>query len=193
MISFEAVHEIQTRTLGVSGQTQKKPTWFRKASVISNFFVTLNACTNLVIYCIMNTQFRNHFIQMLCVLPFCKSVLCIKSNGESNGNGEAGGGGETKENGNLVDPADNGDNGKDNRTDVITATTYVQNTGEQLEMEEMAPMLQGNESGPKNNEKVETVSTNPQSIMEHSKKEETTAVIEDEKSQANHVNNAETK
>ena len=65
---YEAVYVINS--LGNDGSREPlKDDWFFNASIISNLFVTLNACSNLIIYCAMNNQFRNHFFE---TIPFCK-------------------------------------------------------------------------------------------------------------------------
>ena len=68
---YEAVFEINKFHGTTDGPktSLKQKQWFNNASIISNLFVTLNACSNLIIYCAMNSQFRNHFFQ---TIPFCK-------------------------------------------------------------------------------------------------------------------------
>ena len=76
---YEAVYEIYPLgDDGIERESIKYKAWFRYASIISNLFVTLNACCNLIIYCALNNQFRNHFFE---VIPFCK-VPCIRRGGE---------------------------------------------------------------------------------------------------------------
>ena len=51
--------------------------WSRIAGYFSNFLVVLNSSINTIIYCIMNTKFRNHFLRAM------KSVSpCIRRNVE---------------------------------------------------------------------------------------------------------------
>merc|ERR1712110_417153 len=57
----------------------KAKNWFRYSSVISNLFISLNGCCNLIIYCALNNQFRNHFFE---VVPFCKLPF-VRSNTEN--------------------------------------------------------------------------------------------------------------
>ena len=71
---YEAVYEINTLS-DDDGEIKSEPIsrsqWFRNASILSNFFVTLNACCNLIIYCALNNQFRSHFLEVLscCKIP----------------------------------------------------------------------------------------------------------------------------
>ena len=81
---YEAVYEIQKSGGDKSIPHIKSSPWFRKASIISNLFVTLNACCNLIIYCALNNQFRNHFFE---VIPFCK--VPFVSGGLQRGNTES--------------------------------------------------------------------------------------------------------
>ena len=66
---YEAVYEIKSLGSDETRSPIKGEAWFKYASIISNLFVTLNACCNLIIYCALNNQFRNHFFE---VIPFCK-------------------------------------------------------------------------------------------------------------------------
>ena len=72
---YEAVYEIKSLGSDESRDPIKLKPWFRYAGIISNLFVTLNACCNLIIYCALNNQFRNHFIEVItfCKLPFVRS------------------------------------------------------------------------------------------------------------------------
>ena len=70
---YEAVYEIKSHGSDESGPPIKSLAWYRHAGVISNLFVTLNACCNLIIYCALNNQFRNHFFE---VIPFCCRDYC---------------------------------------------------------------------------------------------------------------------
>ena len=66
---YEAVYEINPMGNDEPREPIRHKKWFSYASVISNLFISLNACCNLIIYCALNNQFRNHFFE---VLPFCK-------------------------------------------------------------------------------------------------------------------------
>ena len=48
---------------------------YRHAGVISNLFVTLYACCNLIFYCAQSNKFRNHFFE---VVPICCKSLLVK-------------------------------------------------------------------------------------------------------------------
>ena len=39
--------------------------WNRIAGYVSNFLLILNSSANMIIYCIMNTKFRNHFLSIM--------------------------------------------------------------------------------------------------------------------------------
>ena len=69
---YEAVYEIKSLGSDETRSPIKGEAWFKYASIISNLFVTLNACCNLIIYCALNNQFRNHFFEVILFfrLPF---------------------------------------------------------------------------------------------------------------------------
>ena len=77
---YEAVYEIKSHGSDESGPPIKSLAWYRHAGVISNLFVTLNACCNLIIYCALNNQFRNHFFE---VIPFCCKSLLVRDRNEN--------------------------------------------------------------------------------------------------------------
>ena len=67
---YEALYELNPfgNNDPIEDPIKYKP-WFEYASIISNLFISLNGCCNLIIYCALNNQFRNHFFE---VIPFCK-------------------------------------------------------------------------------------------------------------------------
>ena len=72
---YEAVYEINPMGNDEPREPIKSKKWFSYASVISNLFISLNACCNLIIYCALNNQFRNHFFEVVpfCNIPFVRS------------------------------------------------------------------------------------------------------------------------
>ena len=77
---YEAVYEIKSHGSDESRPPITSLAWFRPAGVISNLFVTLNACCNLIIYCAQSNKFRNHFFE---VVPFCCKSLLVKDRNEN--------------------------------------------------------------------------------------------------------------